>query len=127
MNDSLHFFSLEQKIDDCLRIRAVFLHPQSKRLKTLNDEKRIERRHRGSNVSQKGDPGLDCVRDRSERFDRFRPDRTVIAGVGCIEGRLTLRMSRPIKVAAIDDQTTDRVQMSAEIFRCRMPYQRGTV
>ena len=64
MNNPLHLFSLEQKIDHRLRIFAVLLHPQSKRLKTLDDEKSIEWRHRGPDVPQERDPGLDRVGHR---------------------------------------------------------------
>src|SRR5512136_3357490 len=101
VNNSRHLSSLEQKIDYSLRIFAVLLHAQHKRLKTLNDEEGIKRRKRGTDVAKERDSGLDRIGNGAERFDRFRPDRSVIAGIGGIQRRLPLRVSRTVEIAAV--------------------------
>ena len=95
-------------------------HAQRKRLETLNNEEGIEGRQRSPDVAEQSNPGLDRVGDGTERFDRFRPDRSVITGIWRIQRRLPFRMSRPVEIPAVDDETADRVSVSAEIFRRRV-------
>ena len=42
----------------------------------------------------------------------------MIAGIWVIQRRLPLRVSRPVEISAVDNQTTYRISMTAEIF-CR--------
>ena len=127
INYPRHFSSLEQKIDYSLRIFAVLLHAQHKRLETLNDEEGIKGRKRGTDIAKERDPGLDRIGNGAERFDRFRPDRSVVAGIGGIERRLSLGVRRPVEITAINNQAADRVSMPAEIFRRGIHDDRGTV
>jgi hypothetical protein len=54
----------------CLCVLAVLGHAQRYRLHALQDQKRIERRYRGADISQKRDTGLDDIGDRQERLNR---------------------------------------------------------
>lgn len=51
----------------------------------------------------------------------------MIAGIGRVQSRLALRVRGPVKTAAVDNQTADRVAMPAEIFRRRVHNNSGTV
>ena len=90
-------------------------------------EEGVERRQRRTDVAQQRHPRLDRVGDRTDRLDRFRPDRTVIARIGRVERRLPLRMRGPIEIAAVDDQPADGVAMAAEIFGRRVDDDRSAV
>ena len=52
MNNPNDLFSLLEKINNRLRIRAVLLHAQRQRFKTLNNKEGIERRKRCANVAK---------------------------------------------------------------------------
>ena len=74
------------------RIGAVRSHAQRQRLDTLQDQERVERRHRRAQVAQQRHARLDDVGDRPERLDRLGPDRAVIAGIGRVQRRLAARV-----------------------------------
>ena len=78
-------------------------------------------------IAQQRHPRLDRVGDRTDRLDRFRPDRAVIARIGRIERRLPFRMRGPIEIAAVDDQPADGVAVAAEIFGRRIDDDRRAV
>ena len=66
------------------RVRRVPLHPQRQRLEALQEEERVERRHRRAGVPQQHRPDAADVRRRAERV---APDDAVV-------GRVRLRQAR---------------------------------
>ena len=117
MDDFRHFGPLVEEVGDALAFFAMLDHAQRQRLQTLQSQKSVERRHRRADVAQQRHARLDDIGDRAERLDRFGPNRAVIARIGRIERRLTLRMRSPVEIAAIDDQAADRIAMTTNILR----------
>ena len=66
---------------------AVPLHAQRQRLEALQEQERVERRHRRADVAQQLQPGLQDVLRGPQRLGQLREHEAVVARVGLGETR----------------------------------------
>ena len=105
----------------------MLAHAQRQRLQPLQEQERIQRRHRRAEVAQQHHPHAQYIRDRTQRLGRLRPDCAVIAGIRRVQQRLARRMRFPIEIAAIDHRAADRGAVPADVFRRRIHHHRGAM
>ena len=99
-------------------------HAQGQRFDAGQDQKGIERRRGGTEIAQPHDAAGNRKGKIAECLGK---PHAVVAGVGLGQRRVFLFRFHPVEGAAIDDDATDRVAVSAHEFGQRMHDDVGTV
>src|SRR6266487_1071854 len=97
-------------------VLAVALHTQGQRLQALQEEPGVERRCGRTQVTQQLNTCLDDIGERSERLNITN---TMIGWVWLNKARET-SARRPVKLATINDNTTNRGTMTTNKLRGRV-------
>ena len=100
-----------QPAGDRERVLAVALDPQRERLEALEEEERVERAQRRTDVAQALDAELE---DERERPERLRVADAVVARIGLDEVGLEALAGGPVELAAVDDDAADRGPVAAD-------------
>lgn len=105
----------------------MLTHAEHHGFETLDEHKRVERRHGRTNVTQQRDARLDDVGNRAERLHRLRPNRAMVTRVRLVEHGETVGVFFPVEIAAINNYAADRCTVATDILRRRVHGDRGAM
>ena len=120
MDHPRHLLAARQILRDRQRVLAVLAHAQRHAFQPLDEQERVERRHRRAEVAQQHHAHAQDIGDRPERLGGLRPHRAVVAGIGRVQQRLAFLVLIPREVAAVDHHAADRGAVAADVFRGRI-------
>jgi len=73
VDDAGHFGMLGQELGDGHRVGAMSAHARWQGREPLDEQERVERAHRRTDVAQQRDPHLEDIGDRTQRLGRLCP------------------------------------------------------
>ena len=121
---ALHLRVVVEELDDLEGVLHVALDAQGKRLQTLEQQERVERRQRCTLVAQKGRAGLGDVRGRAARVGEHD---AVVGGVRLGQAREAVGMRCPVELAGIHNHAAHDGAVSAHELGGRVDHDVGAV
>ena len=117
----LDLWMLRQILGNRKRIAGVALQTQVQGLKPLKEEEAIEWRQRCADVTHPLKANFQHKGDASQRLREVGKDEAVIAGIRFRKAREPTG-AKPVKLARIDNDTTNRVAVATDELGRRMDH-----